>query len=84
MAGVVSGERFGKKRPGFSTVNLGRGDFSREVAMRQKVSSTVRWFFFRENLYRTWKQTLPLHMKMRNFSTKPAWLINTLLGELSC
>lgn len=40
--------------------------------------------FFKENLFRAWEQTLPLHMKIRNFSTKPAWLIKTLLGELSC
>lgn len=41
MTGIVSGERFGKKRPAFSTLNLSRGDFSREVAMREEVSKTA-------------------------------------------
>lgn len=41
-------------------------------------------FFFKEKLFRAWEQTLPLHMKIRNFSTKPASLIKTLLSELRC
>lgn len=87
MTGLATGEGLEKTSHGLSTLELTRVDFSLfgdlegsydgRRCLRQLAD------FFEENLFRAWEQTLPLHMKIRNFSTKPAWLIKTLLSEPS-
>lgn len=88
MTGLASEEKLEKTSCGLRTLDLRRVDFSLfgELGGCYKGRRCPRQLadFFKENLFRAWEQTLPLHMKIRNFSTKPAWLIKTLLRERSC
>ena len=87
--GLASGERLEKTSCRPRTLDLRRADFSLFGELGgcyegRRCPRQLVDFFFKENLFRAWEQALPLHMKIRNFSTKPARLIKTLLSELSC
>lgn len=89
MTGLASGERFEKTSCRLRTLHLRRVDFSFFGELGgcyegRRCPRQLANFFFKEKLFRAWEQTLPLHMKIRNFSTKPASLIKTLLSELRC
>lgn len=79
----MSGERLEKTSCRLRILDLRRVDFilSGQLGVYYEGRRCPRQLadFFKKKLFRAWEQTLPLHMKIRRFSTKPAWLIKTLL-----